>query len=96
MTVHDDLDLAQRALQNLERAVRGLRLHFGESLDMRRVHDDVQRLGTSLAILRLQAPKPPAAPQPRLEVIPDGDYDRNLFTDAEDTEGLGAPDRRAP
>ncbi len=96
MTVHDDLDLAQRALQDLERAVRGLRFHFGESLDMRRVHDDVQRLSTSLAVLKQQAPKPSVAPQPRLEVIPDVDYDHSLFADAEDTEGLGAPDRHAP
>jgi hypothetical protein len=88
MTVHDDLGTAQRALTELERAARALKLHFGPSHDMRRLEDDVSRIHQDLALLAETAPPAGAAPRRTLEVIPDGDYDRSLWQDADD-EGLG-------
>jgi hypothetical protein len=87
MTVHDDLATAQRALTELERAVRALKLHFGPSLDMRRLEEDVSRISSDVALLTETAPPTATARRP-LEVIPEGDYDRSLWQDADD-EGLG-------
>ena len=50
-------------------------------------------LVTGPAEVAAAAAAPPQAPP--LEVIPDRDYDRDMWVDAED-EGLGARDRRAP
>jgi hypothetical protein len=96
VTAHEGLVNAGRALADLERAVSSLRRVFGDSLDMRRVTDDVARLATSLAVLTENAPPPVAGPaSPDLEVIPDAEYDPAFWRDAED-EGLGASDRHAP
>lgn len=95
MTAHEGLANAGRALADLERAVSSLRRDLGDSLDMRRVTDDVARLATSLAVLTETAPPHVAAASPDLEVIPDAEYDPAFWRDAED-EGLGASDRHAP
>jgi hypothetical protein len=88
MTVHDDLATAQRALTELERAVRALKLHFGPSLDMRRLEEDVSRISSDVALLTETAPPAGAGARRTLEVIPEEDYDRSLWQDADD-EGLG-------
>jgi hypothetical protein len=88
MTVHDDLSAAQRALGEMERAVRALKLHFGADHDMRRLEDDVQRVRFDLGLLGESAPAAAGEPKRNLEVIPDREYDRDLWQDADD-EGLG-------
>jgi hypothetical protein len=94
-TVRDDLAATRRALTELERCARSLRGHLGDSLDVRRVVGDAERLAASLAVLE-EIVAGPRGPSPgQLEVIPDGEYDPSFWADAED-EGLGARDRRAP
>jgi len=88
MTVHDDLATAQRALTELERAVRALKLHFGPSHDVRRLEEDVARIHQDIALVAEAAPATGGAPRRTLEVIPEGEYDRSLWQDADD-EGLG-------
>jgi hypothetical protein len=88
MTVHDDLSAAQRALGEMERAVRALKLHFGGEHDMRRLEDDVQRVHFDLGLLAESTPATSNMPRRNLEVIPEREYDRDLWKDADD-EGLG-------
>jgi len=88
MTVHDDLAAAKRALGEMQRAVRSLKLHFGAEHDMRRLEDDVQRVAFDLGMLSEQAPAPGSSARRSLEVIPEREYDRDLWKDADD-EGLG-------
>jgi hypothetical protein len=88
VTVHDDLATAQRALTELERAVRALKLHFGPSLDLRRLEGDVSRIHEDVAMLAETAPPAGAGARRPLEVIPEEEYDRSLWQDADD-EGLG-------
>jgi hypothetical protein len=88
-TVHDDLARARRKLDELARTVRLLKNRVGDTLDMRRVSGDVERLRDSLALLSEHVPRgvPPESGR-ELEVIPDLPYDPQLFTDADD-EGVG-------
>jgi hypothetical protein len=96
--LNSDLAAARRSLQDLQRHVHALRGHLGDTLDVRRLAQDVQRLAESLAavteIAAAGAAPGPGAPS-RLEVIPDEEYPRSFWEDAED-EGLGARDRHAP
>jgi len=98
-TAHEDLALARRRLDDLARAVRGLRRALGDTYDVRRLSDDVERVRTSLGFLRDAVAEPEAgdtAPAPPLEVMSDLPYDPVLFTDADD-EGVGGmrPSRRS-
>ena len=88
MTVHDDLSAARRALGEMQRAVRALKLHFGGDHDMRRLEDDVQRVHFDLGLLAENAPAQPGGPKRNLEVIPEREYEPDLWKDADD-EGLG-------
>jgi hypothetical protein len=91
-TVDYDLTRAQRKLDELDRVLRSVRSRMGNSLDIRRVCGDVERLRDSLALLCEHAPRDghPAPPGPRgeLEPIPELPYDPALFADADD-EGIG-------
>jgi hypothetical protein len=107
-TVNEDLALTRRRLDDLARAVRGLRRALGDTLDVRRLAEDVERARSSLALLRAAADSPEpvadaeagAAPDSGpsrrpLEVMSDLPYDPVLFADADD-EGVGGmrPPRR--
>lgn len=84
------------AVRRLTAAVEHLRAEYGETLGVRRLVSDVQRLGTDLD--ELGDPKPghrPGPPLEELEEIPDREYDASMWSDAEQ-EGFGAPDRHAP
>lgn len=95
--VNDDIAAARRAVAGLERAAQTLVLHYGDTLDARRLLADVGRLGPDLDLLcgaPATPPAPPAPPAPR-EVIPDTSYTHDFWMDAED-EGLGYSNRKAP
>jgi hypothetical protein len=51
-TVNEDLALAKRRLDDLARAVRGLRRTLGDSVDVRRLGEDVERARSSLDLVR--------------------------------------------
>ena len=54
MTIHDELGQTRRALQNLEKALAGLRNQLGPHLDVLRLIDDVSRCSTDLRRLEEQ------------------------------------------
>ena len=94
MTIHDELGQTRRAVQNLEKALAGLRNQLGSHLDVLRLIDDVTRCSTDLRRLEEQV-GPPRLQE--LVAIPDDDYNHNLWALGDtDHEGLGAPGRRAP
>ena len=94
MTIQDELGQTRRAVQNLEKALAGLRNQLGPHLDVLRLLDDVARCSSDLQRLEEQLRVPRLH---ELVVIPDDDYDHGLWaTGAADHEGLGAPGRRAP
>jgi hypothetical protein len=95
MNVQSSLATAEKALSDLARAVRALQHSFGNTLDMRRLMDDVSRIEVSLEALKETAPAGASAQQHKLEVIPDQEYDYDFWRDAEG-EGLGVHDHRAP
>lgn len=97
MTLSDDLNRAQGAVRDLQRAVAGLRVHLGSNIDIQRLADDVERCSADLTRLREHTPTTgPAGDQP-LVVIPDQEYDASLWADGDvDAEGIGVPGRRAP
>jgi hypothetical protein len=95
MGVHESRAAVAEAVSALDAAVATLRLHYGDTLGVRRLISDVARLGDDLD--ELGDPQPGHGPHPvrQLEIVPDEPYDRSMWAGAED-EGLGAPDRRAP
>ena len=93
MSVQEDVAAAREAVRALERAVQAVTRHYGESVDVRRLRADTDRLGDDLELLCGKAqPAAPQAPVRPLEVIEDRDYDHSFWMDAED-EGLGRSDR---
>lgn len=93
---HTALAGVHEALQRLRQAVEHLRVEYGDTLGVRRLTSDVQRLGTDLD--ELGDPQPggrAGASLDELEEIPDREYDASMWSDAEQ-EGFGAPDRHAP
>lgn len=86
MSVHDDLAAAGHALDALQAAVSGLTAHFPDSLDLRRLREDVARVGADLDLLCAAAPGPPAP-----EAVPaaGGDYDPAFWADGDD-EDIGS------
>ncbi len=93
---HTGVTEVQEALRRLTQAAERLRAEFGDTLGVRRLMSDVQRLEADLD--ELGGPQPghvPGPPVEDLEVIPDHEYDASMWSDAEH-EGFGAPDRHAP
>jgi hypothetical protein len=93
---HTTVAGVQQALVRLAQAVEQLRAEYGDTLGVRRLSSDVQRLGADLD--ELGDPQPGHRPGPSLEdleEIPDREYDASMWSDAEQ-EGFGAPDRHAP
>jgi hypothetical protein len=87
MPIKDDAAAARQAVQTLKQAVDRLTRHYADTVDVRRLRADVERLDDDLDLLCGTAVRQEAA-RPRLEVIPDVEYDHSFWMDAED-EGLG-------
>jgi hypothetical protein len=81
-----DVARARNAAAQLTQAVEALRRQAGDTVDVRRLRQDVQRASEDLELLVGPAVAP--APAPTLEVIPDRDYPPDFWGDAQD-EGLG-------
>jgi hypothetical protein len=95
-STHTTVGGVQEALLRLSEAVDRLRAEYGDTLGVRRLTSDVQRLGADLD--ELGEPQPGYRPRPpveELEEIPDREYDASMWSDAEQ-EGFGAPDRHIP
>jgi hypothetical protein len=90
MPIKDDAAAARQAVQTLKKAVDGLTRHYADTVDVRRLRADVERLDDDLDLLCGTAlpREAPEAARPRLEVIPDVEYEHSFWMDAED-EGLG-------
>jgi hypothetical protein len=88
MTVDDDLGRAAAAAGALRRAVASLQGRLGETVDVRRLVDDVARLESDLELLRATAGgRGPAGTPAEVVYIPEGDYDPALFAGADDELG---------
>ncbi len=85
MTVQDQVAAARAATKELDRAVAELRNRLGDSIDLRRLQVDVERVVVDLDLLA--GPERSSAPT-ELEVIPDVDYPADFWSDCED-EGVG-------
>jgi hypothetical protein len=89
MTAPDAVDATRGAVAALQSAVERLRREFGDTLGMRRLSSDVERLRADLD--ELGDPEPGYHPQPdpdQLEEIPDDPYDETMW-DHTEAEGLG-------
>jgi len=85
----------QRTIGQLKHCVGGLRARYGDSVEVRRLINDVERLDMDAADLvsRPARPTPPAprrgdSDKPDVVVVPDTPYDPALWRDADD-EGVG-------
>ncbi|HEX3592402.1 MAG TPA: hypothetical protein VHV74_22510 [Pseudonocardiaceae bacterium] len=87
-----DLAAPQDAIGQLRQCVAGLRATYGDSPDVRRLLNDVDRLDIDAADLagRPTPPKPrdPSGGKPEVVVVPDTPYDPALWLGADD-EGVG-------
>jgi hypothetical protein len=92
MSVHDDLAAAGHALDALQAAVTALGVHYHECLDLRRLREDVARVGVDLDLLSAALAETPEAP----ESVPASghDYDPAFWADGDDDTGsYPAPSR---
>jgi hypothetical protein len=88
MTVDEDLGRAAAAAGALRRAVAALQSRLGETVDVRRLADDVTRVESDLELLRAAAGGRGTPPAPAEVVyIPEGEYDPALFAGADDELG---------
>jgi len=87
MSVHDDLAAAGHALDALHAAVTALGAHYDDGVDLRRLREDVARVGADLDLLRAGARG--AIP----ESVPAGesDYDPAFWADGDDEGARGGP-----
>ncbi len=87
-----DLVALNRAIAELRECVGGLRARYGDSAEVRRLVNDVERLDIDAADLagRPTPPKPrgPSGGKPEVVVVPDTPYDPALWLGADD-EGVG-------
>ncbi len=86
MSVQEDVAVARAAVGEMKRAVEGLRRHYPESVDIRRLAVDVERIGEDIDLLA--GPVDAGGPPPTLMVIEDREYPPDFFADAE-AEGIG-------
>jgi hypothetical protein len=92
MTGNDDLQAVRDALTGLRRAVLHLEASQGDSVDMRRLRDDVARTSADLDLVARSSSSPPRTGDENVVYIPEGDYGLDFWADADD-EGLGAHGR---
>jgi hypothetical protein len=94
--VNADLAAMQRTISQLRGTVTALRGRYGDSVEVRRLANDLERLEIDLADLA-ERPTPPAPRQPEggkpdVVVVPDTPYDPALWLGADD-EGVGGVQR---
>ncbi len=80
----DPVQETHEAIARLTVAIRGIQEQYGDTLGVRRLTSDVDRLSADLEELGHPAPghHPPVSPDDR-EVIPDDPYDDSMWGDAE-------------
>lgn len=93
MSRAEDVAAARRAVRSVELATATIGVHFGDTVDVRRLRADVSRLSQDLDLLCGSEPAAPPAPAAVREAIADTSYVHSFWMDAED-EGLGRADRR--
>jgi hypothetical protein len=93
MSVHDDLAAAGHALDALQAAATALGGHYHESLDLRRLREDVARVAVDLDLLRAALAEEPAAPASAPAA--GNDYDPAFWADgdSDDMGNYSAPSR---
>ncbi len=72
------------AMRNLRTAIENLRRGRPDTIDLRRLTVDVERVAEDVDLVLGPEPAPPT----EVHLIPDHDYDPQLFADADD-EGVG-------
>jgi len=84
MTELDSVAATRAALTSLAAAVLRLRSEYGDTLGVRRLTSDVDRLNADLDELGTPAPgaRPPVAPAEMIP-IPDEPYDESMWHDAQ-------------
>jgi hypothetical protein len=84
MTEQDPVSATRTALTSLAAAVLRIRNEYGDTLGVRRLTSDVDRLQADLDELGSPAPgvRPPVAPEERIP-IPDEPYDESMWHDAQ-------------
>jgi hypothetical protein len=87
-----ELTHLQRAIAELRQCVGNLRSQYGDSTEVRRLANDIDRLGIDAEDLAgLPAPRSPyvtGSGKPDKVVVPDTPYDPELWLGADD-EGVG-------
>ena len=86
MSVQQDVAVARTAVEELRRAVQGLRRHYPDSVDIRRLAVDSERIAEDIDLLA--GPVDAKGPPPTLMVIEDREYPPDFFQGAE-AEGIG-------
>jgi len=95
MAVQVDTQAARRELAALERTVAALARHYGDTVDVRRLRADVDRVAEDVDLLcgtHIPSATDPAAER---QVIDDSTYAHDFWMDAAD-EGLGGSRPRDP
>jgi hypothetical protein len=90
MTVEEDLGRAAAAVAAVRRSVGALQSRLGDTLDVRRLTEDVARLEADLDILGATVGAGRAVRgEKRTDVvyIPEGDYDPSFWAGADDELG---------
>jgi hypothetical protein len=95
-TANVELTTIRRTISQLRHCLADLREHYGDSVEVRRLANDVERLEIDAADL-LGRPTPPQPRQPEggkpdVVVVPDTPYDPTLWQDCDD-EGVGGVQR---
>ncbi|HET8600715.1 MAG TPA: hypothetical protein VFL99_10345 [Segeticoccus sp.] len=94
MSTGEHLTSAGQHVAALRTITAGLRHAMGDTVDVRRLEEDVRRVGADLELLGHRGhPQPGQPPQPGtgqqdVVYIPDTEYDPSLWADADD-EGIG-------
>jgi hypothetical protein len=91
MSAQDPVAATRAALTSLAAAVLRIRNEYGDTLGVRRLVSDVDRLQADLDELGDPSPshRPPVSPQEMIP-IPDEPYDESMWQDAQ-TEAQHAP-----
>jgi hypothetical protein len=84
MSAHDAVGATREALTSLAAAVLRVRNEYGDTLGVRRLTADVDRLNESLDMLGEPQPghRPGVSPDEMVE-IPDDPYDESMWQDAQ-------------
>jgi hypothetical protein len=84
MAAQDSVEATRAALTSLAAAVLRIRNEYGDTLGVRRLTSDVDRLNADLDELGAPGPgrRPPVAPEEMIP-IPDEPYDESMWHDAQ-------------